>query len=149
MYKSRSVFHDIKTTNHQIKRFLDNKTREEQNAEITGLQIMTLHYLSEHADQDIYQRDLAQKFSIRNSTVTSLITLMEKNGFIKRQSVEQDARLKKITITEKGAQLKMWSEQSMKELEELLRSNLTDEECQVFFTVIDKLKNSLENGGNK
>lgn len=147
MHKKRSIIHELRTTNHQIKRFMDNKTRIEQNDEVTGLQILTLHYLSENPNTDIYQKDIAQRFSIRNSTVTSLLTLMGKNGFIKRESVKQDARLKKISLTDKGAELKTWMDCSMNELEEMLTSNLTNEECEIFFTVIDKLKKSLNEGG--
>lgn len=149
MQEKRSIIHELRITNHQIKRFLDINTKNCQCDEITGLQIMALHYLSENTDKEIYQKDLAKKFSIRNSTVTSLLTLMEKNGFIKRTSVEKDARLKKITVTEKGIELKSWMDHSMTELENLLTSNLTKEEYETFFTVIDKIKNSLKNGGNQ
>ena len=42
-----------------------------------------------------FQKDIEQRFAVGRSTVTNLIQLMEKKGFVKRESVKQDARLKK------------------------------------------------------
>ena len=49
-----------------------------------------------------FQKDIEQRFAVGRSTVTNLIQLMEKKGFVKRESVKQDARLKKVILTEKG-----------------------------------------------
>ena len=40
------------------------------------------------------------------STVTGILQLMEKNGFIYRESVEKDARLKRIVPTKKAEALR-------------------------------------------
>ena len=61
-----------------------------------------IRYLYENREQDIFQKDIEQRFAVGRSTVTNLIQLMEKKGFVKRESVKQDARLKKVILTEKG-----------------------------------------------
>ena len=62
-------------------------------------------FLYENRDRDIYQKDLEMKFGISRSTVTNILQLMEKKGYIRRVSVEKDARLKKLELTERGLQI--------------------------------------------
>ena len=40
--------------------------------------------------------------SITRSTVTNILQLMERKGYIERRSVPQDARLKQLVLTEEG-----------------------------------------------
>ncbi len=50
-----------------------------------------IRYLYENREQDIFQKDIEQRFAVGRSTVTNLIQLMEKKGFVKRESGKQDA----------------------------------------------------------
>ena len=59
-------------------------------------------YLYQNRDKEVFQRDIQEQFSIRRSTVTGILQLMEKNGLITRSSVERDARLKKLELTPPG-----------------------------------------------
>ena len=71
-----------------------------------GLTTMQKHVLKfillETLHREIYQKDVEEEFQIRKSTATGIIQLMEKNGFIYRESSEKDARLKTIVPTKKG-----------------------------------------------
>ena len=51
---------------------------------------------------DIYQKDVEKEFQIRRSTATGTLQILEKNGFIRREPVKQDARLKKLVPTDKA-----------------------------------------------
>ena len=55
---------------------------------------------------DVYQKDIEEEFRIRKSTVTGILKLLEKNGFIRRESVPQDARLKRIVPTARAESLR-------------------------------------------
>ena len=68
----------------------------------TGCHSFALRFFAENADRDIFQKDFEEEFSIRRSTATKILQLMEKNGLIERQKVESDARLKKIVLTNKA-----------------------------------------------
>ncbi len=62
-----------------------------------------IRYLYENREQDIFQKDIEQRFAVGRSTVTNLIQLMEKKGFVKREKmVKQEIPLKKVILTEKG-----------------------------------------------
>lgn len=85
----------VRMLNHQLKR---NQKPEEavEDDELTPMQRHILNYiLLETLHRDIYQKNLEEEFQVRKSTVSGILKLMEKNGFIYRESVKEDARLKK------------------------------------------------------
>ena len=69
---------------------------------------------------------------------------MEKNGLIVRESVPYDARLKKITLTEKALQMHRQVDDAFNALEEKLRSKLSEEETATFFSVLKKIQQEVE-----
>ncbi|MCD8219466.1 MAG: MarR family transcriptional regulator [Ruminococcus sp.] len=110
-----------------------------------------LRYLYENQSQDIFQRDIEKKFSLSRSTVTVTLQVMEKNGLILRESVDQDARLKRITLTQKARDLHRQIENEIESFEAYATAGVTEEERTVFFTVIQKMRKNLcnsEKGGN-
>lgn len=92
----------VRMLNHQLKR---NQKPEEavEDDELTPMQRHILNYiLLETLHRDIYQKNLEEEFQVRKSTVSGILKLMEKNGFIYRESVKEDARLKRILPTKKA-----------------------------------------------
>lgn len=53
-------------------------------------------------DRNIFQKDIEQEFSISRATVSNLVQLVEKKGYISREAISEDARLKKLVLTNKG-----------------------------------------------
>ena len=102
-------------------------------------------YLYDHRDEDVYQKDIENAFSIARSTVTSILKLMEKKNYITRESVESDARLKKLVLTETGIELHYKIENMITKNETLLDSLLTKEEKKQFLFLINKILSGLEN----
>ncbi len=73
---------------------------------ITVGQHVILEYLLQHELQgDIFQRDIENAFDVRRFSVSSVICLLEKKGYVRRSGVEADARLKKLSITQEGRQV--------------------------------------------
>ena len=91
----------------------------------------------------IIRKDIEKEFEINKSTVTCIIKLMEKKGYIQRQSVEYDGRLKRIRLTDKGEKSHIEALRSIKKVEGILRQNIPDEELDSFFDTINKLKSNL------
>ena len=96
----------VRMLNHQLKR---NQKPEEavEDDELTPMQRHILNYiLLETLHRDIYQKNLEEEFQVRKSTVSGILKLIEKNGFIYRESVKEDARLKRILPTKKAEALR-------------------------------------------
>ena len=111
-----------------------------------GSQGFIIKFLYENSNTDIFQKDIEKKFKVRRSTVTSSLKRMESAGLIRRESVESDNRLKKITLTEKGLSAHMYIEEKIVWTESALFSALTESEVEKFFKICEKLQNALEEG---
>ena len=70
---------------------------------------------------------------------------MEKSDLIQRVPVAEDARLKKIILTEKAMILNENISMAINSvLKYKLSENITLEEINVFYRVLDKIRNNLE-----
>lgn len=74
-----------------------------------------------------------------------MLQIMEKNGLITRTPVERDARLKKIMPTERALELHQMISEEIDSVEKQIAKGLTDEEIESFITVVEKIKQNLEN----
>lgn len=103
-----------------------------------------LGYLAHHPEEDVFQKDIENAFCVRRSTVSKVIRLMESKGFIRRESVPSDARLKKLVLTPEGQALHKAIEQSILDTETLLHQSITEEELEVFLRVMEKFRNVID-----
>ena len=87
----------------------------------------------------VFQRDIEREFSITRSTVTNILQLMERKGYITRQSVEQDARLKQLVLTEKGRQFHEDTMRAFHQTDEYVAGLLTEEENTELLRLLNKL----------
>lgn len=132
----------IGIVSNQIKRQLDTTII---NNALTGMQGRFLHFILTHsAEEAVFQKDLEDEFNLRRSTATGILQLMEKSGLLYRESVAYDARLKKIVVTQKGAQCKAQVEASIQVLEQRLQSGISDADLTVFFRVMEQMSKNLE-----
>lgn len=143
MSNERHIGFEIRTINNLIKRYLQN-TKPAEFEESTGVHCWAIRYFYENRDKDVFQRDFESRFSIRRSTATNMLKLMEKNGFIIRKSVDYDARLKKIVLTDKAIEIHKNATQNIELLEQTIKSDISKDDLSTFYKVLDKIKTNLE-----
>ena len=133
---------------HRVNNLIFRKTnqfsRENHVEDVTPMHGWILSYLYHHTDEPVFQRDIEREFSITRSTVTNILQLMEKKGYIERQSVPQDARLKQLILTEQGIQLHEKTILSFHQTEECVNTLLTAEEQTELLRILNKLKDGLQ-----
>lgn len=144
MHPERAIGFEVRTLSNLIKRQFDKSGHRPPKDKQTAMQGWVIGYLYGHRDADIFQRDLELEFSIRRSTATGILQLMEKNGLLTRTPVPQDARLKKLTLTEKAVGIHQGFMNHVENLESLMSKGLTDEELDAFFSIVAKIKKNLE-----
>ena len=111
---------------------------------VTGVQARILGFIYHNSNKrDIFQKDIEEELDIRRSSVTSVLQLMEKNGFINRVSVSEDARLKKIILTKKGSEIQENVYKFILKFEKSLRDELTEDEFNILISIIDKLSKKI------
>ena len=69
--------------------------------------------------------------------------MLEKKGYVSRDAVESDARLKRVALTERGMELHQTMRKVGKELDERTLEGISDKELHTFFEVIDKIEKNL------
>lgn len=144
MRREREIGFVIRRLNNAIKRDVEKSKDELQVEQIKGINGWVISYFYENRDKDIFQRDFEEKFSIRGSTASRMLKTMEQKGFIERQSVANDARLKKIVLTEKAIKQHNIIMNDIIKREKKLKNGIDEEELDVFFKVMNKLTANME-----
>lgn len=135
----RNATRYVSKLSNKIRRRLDRLSSREA---FSGSQGRVLQFLLAQ-NEDIFQKDIEEEYSIRASTATQLLTQMEKNGLICRVPVAYDRRLKKIQLTEKAQQYREQVVKDLTELEKDITAGIPAEELEVFFRVVERMMENL------
>lgn len=104
------------------------------------------HILLETMHREVYQKDIEEEFRIRKSTATGILQLMEKNGFISRESSKKDARLKRIVPTPKAKSLRPEILEHIRDTEKRLIQGIDQEDVKICRKVlVQMIQNLAEN----
>ncbi len=141
----RVIGFELKSINNMIRRKLDVRFAEAGLSELSGMQGPMLGFICRRSrEQDIFQRDIEREFNIRRSTATVMLQNLEQKGYIVREQVERDARLKRIVLTEKAARQNREIHGQIDAFHQELEAGLTREEREEFLRILDKIKANLE-----
>ncbi len=144
MAKSVSFGREIKVISNLFKRLVGNCENGKYIDEVTGNNAFIIGYLADHREQDVFQKDLEEVFSVRRSTMSGIIFRMEQKGFLVRVPVDHDARLKKLILTEKGEEVHTLMEKNIAAAEQKLTQDFSEEEKQTLLHLLQKLRANLE-----
>lgn len=144
MEQKDEIGFQVHTLSLMIRRLVDQTVFSARERPVTGRHGRIIGYLYENRFRDVYQRDLEREFAIRRSTVTGMLQLMEKNGLIRRESVKEDARLKKIVLTQKAVNQHEQIRAGIIQVEEKLAAGMTPEEKRTFLSLCEKIRHNLE-----
>lgn len=135
----------IKAMSNRMMRKLNGAAAGIDNESISSAQKRVIVYLYEQKDNgDVFQRDVEQYLSIRRPTATRMLNNMEGNGLVRRESVEYDGRLKKLTLTERSIDLYNEIFNDIDTVERNMTRGLTEDEKKEFLRIAGKIIKNLE-----
>lgn len=135
---------NIEKINHIISRKMDSAVIKAIDDNITVSQAYVIDFIAtEGKNREIFQKDLENEFDLKRSSVSLMLSNMEKSDLIKRVSVSEDARLKQIILTEKSLKIYDKISLAIDSVENKLAENLKPEEIKIFLDIIDKMRNNL------
>ena len=111
---------------------------------LTQLQAGIMGYLFHNQEKSICQKHIEEKFNISGATVSNTLQVMEKNGLIIRSSMDEDARLKRITMTQAAMQDHMRVEEHMQMMERKMREGMSDAEQEELFRLLTVVRDNME-----
>lgn len=133
----------IKMLNGAFKQKFIKCAAEAELDEVTLMHGWIMGYLYSNQDKNIYQKTIESDFNINRSTVTTILKLMEKKGYIRREAVDGDARLKKIVLTPQGCETTIKTFDMLEGIERDMLSSIAPQELENFFAVAEKLMVNL------
>ncbi|MDD3745261.1 MAG: MarR family transcriptional regulator [Anaerostipes sp.] len=147
MHHKKEIGFIFRDMSNLIKRDLDRRMGcDEECHNRTGGQGFMIGYIYEHSkDGAVFQRDIEKAFHIRRSSVTGALKLLEKNGYIRREAVKEDARLKKIILTEKAVQRHQRISAIIDEFESDVIKGISQDDLDAFYRVVNQVKNNIGN----
>ena len=145
MNDSRPVLNVIKCTSNIIERFIMYASAKYKLDDLTGQQMHILGYIyiNRMNGVDIFQKDIETKLNVRSSTVTVMLNVLEKKGYVKRENIPDDARRKKIVLTKKAEEISVRAFIMMEEINKQALNGITDNELEIFYKVIDRVTANL------
>lgn len=133
----------LKSLSHAFMRKSMETARQLGAEEMSMMHGRVTGFLYRNRGREVYQKDLEEHFSITRSSVTSLVQKMESKGYLTRQGVEGDARLKQLILTPQAVTACERIMEAMDRTEALAVEGLTEEQLDGFFAVCDVIQKNL------
>ena len=144
MSKDAHIGLTVRCLHHKIGREIAKISGKQFGDSTTPVHGWIVRYLYDNRDKDIFQKDLEMRFSVRRSTMTSILQLMEKNGLIVKEEVPTDKRLKKLILTPLAIEKQEGMARCIDELDKKIRTDISEEELASFFAVAEKISANLD-----
>lgn len=142
--REKTIGFKVRQLSNAIKRNGEQQNQQFESRNVSMMQRWIIGHLAHNSHRDIFQKDLEQELKIGKSTLTEILHVMEKNGLVMRMPCEQDARCKKLVLTAQAEAIHEEIEQGIVEFEKRLRNNITDEELQMFFDMVNRMLENVQ-----
>lgn len=107
---------------------------------LSSVQALTLHYIIvESENRDVYPKDIEEFLEIKGSSVNNLINNLERNGYLRRESVSHDGRYKKLVLTEQTRTMQADITERVMAYMKGMFAGISDQDLQVFDAVISQM----------
>ncbi len=116
---------------------------KELGLEVTPVHSRIIMFLYDN-DMQICQRDIERFISCNKSTMSAVLNTMEKNGLIVRVDSSEDSRMKIIKLTDKSKKTAEILREDKDKIDEILSSEISDEEFAEFNRILNKIKKNIE-----
>ncbi len=134
----------IKAVSHLLERRTNQQLALAGAGDLTPMHGMVLAFLCRRPEQALYQKDVENHFSISPSTATCILKLMEQKGYLRREPVPHDARLKRLVCTPQGEQMFRSIDTAVHRVEADLLGCLGKDAYHQLWDGLEKLKQSLD-----
>ena len=141
MLDEKSLVEKYAAMNRRLRHYFDSFFAD---SPITSIQGLVLDYLFRNRETDVFQKDLEEYLEIKGSSVTSILDNLEKNGYVRREAVDYDGRLKKLAITEKAYAIEEDIVERVNGYMYSLFRGIPEEEREVFYSVLCKMIDNMQ-----
>lgn len=122
------------------------KKRADESIKELGLssqQGKVIEYIYKNQDNDIIQKNIADRFHLRGASVTSMLQGLEQKGFIERKIPVNNERQKNIYVLPKAIELIEDFNNSFQQVEDEIVQPLNDEEKKILKKLLIKINECI------
>ena len=143
-----NVIEEIKKLDVKIaKRLFKDAKKEGIKRPPSPLQARILKYILEQKSEVICQKDLENYLKISKATISEVLVAMEKKEIIKRVSIPNDARAKRIVLTNTSLERFQELEKNFSDINEKLIEGISDDELARFLNILNKMQQNMKEEG--
>ncbi len=135
---------ELRILSRNINNYFINYGNRKKIDKMTGSGGWIISYIAENYNRDVFQRDLEKEFDITRSTASKNVDLLVENGFITRESVDYDARLKKLVLTDKAREVFKIMRSDRADLETQMLEGFSDDEKKQLRSFLKRLAANLD-----
>ena len=139
-----NIINEIKTLEVKIgKRLFQEAKLQEIKRPPSPLQAKILKYILDHKEEVVCGKDLENYLHVSKATISEVLMAMEKSAIIKRISIPDDARAKRIVLTDTSLERFQELEKNFQSINEELLHGVSEKELVCFLNVLQKMKNNI------
>ncbi|MBS4763818.1 MarR family transcriptional regulator [Brachyspira aalborgi] len=122
----------------------NNFNKFSKKYKLTSSQMDILIFLLHNENKIVNQRDIENFLSLSNPTIAGTLLRLEKKGFIIRKISSKDKRYKEIYLTDKSRELKDIIFKYIRDNDNKMFSNMSEEEKENLKNIITKILNNIQ-----
>lgn len=146
---NKPIGHALHALDATLRRYVETYSHKKAHAQLTGANTWVLLYIAENGSAPVYLRDIERRFGITRSTASKVVDTLVRRGFVERHTVEIDARLRRLTLTEKAQALIQSIERDREMIEETLLQGFTENERTTVLIYLERMRQNLEISAEK
>ncbi len=134
---------EITKLSHKIVRALEAEIINSVDKNMSATTARIICYVVENnRQQSVFQKDIEEFMGLNRSSVSLILKTMEKNEFVKRQSIKGDGRYKKITPTKKAMDYHVKISEAFDKVEDKMKHGISD--LEEFKNILATVSDNLE-----
>ena len=91
------------------------------------------------------QKELGNKLHSKPATVAKMVQRMQKSGFVEKRKDEEDKRISRVYLTDKGKDIKSEVDEMEQEIEKKILKGFNTEEKVLLRRFLRQIKDNLQN----
>lgn len=104
-----------------------------------------LEHLKEHGDCS--QKELADALGVSPASIATSLKRMSKAGFIERAPDENDRRINRLKLTDKGDKTRLDGRKKCDKVDKTMFSGFSDDEIASFSAMLSRISDNLSSDG--
>lgn len=136
---------DIRAVLTQMEYIAEELAQKYDVKHLSGPQGHVLLFLSKHAGEEMFVKDIEKELKISKSVASNLVKRMVKNAFIEVIPSEVDRRCKQVVLTSKGLEKIQPLKAFHEEMSQQIFQGISWEELKLVHRVIQQLQENILN----